>query len=118
MGNETSTDGGGDTPQDPFSIGDKFDGIDTLGYRVLGVQPDSPASSAGLVSFFDFLVGCDGRMLLGRSVDDEGNDLPTDSEEWDDVDFPALLKGSVDTELELCESRLCPLHIPPWAFRA
>ena len=26
-----------------------------VGYRVLGVQPDSPASKGGLVSFFDFL---------------------------------------------------------------
>ena len=59
MGNEAST---YDDPED------KFDGIDTLGYRVLGVQPNSPASSAGLVSFFDFLVGCNGRMLLGRSA--------------------------------------------------
>ena len=63
MGNEAST---YDDPED------KFDGIDTLGYRVLGVQPNSPASSAGLVSFFDFLVGCNGRMLLGRSIDEEG----------------------------------------------
>lgn len=26
------------------------------GYRVLGVQAGSPAASAGLVSFFDFIV--------------------------------------------------------------
>ena len=26
-----------------------------VGYRVLGVLPDSPASKASLVSFFDFL---------------------------------------------------------------
>ena len=30
--------------------------LDSVGYRVLGVQPNSPASSAGLVSFFDFVV--------------------------------------------------------------
>eukprot|EP00615_Pteridomonas_danica_P005190 CAMPEP_0114328528 /NCGR_PEP_ID=MMETSP0101-20121206/464_1 /TAXON_ID=38822 ORGANISM="Pteridomonas danica, Strain PT" /NCGR_SAMPLE_ID=MMETSP0101 /ASSEMBLY_ACC=CAM_ASM_000211 /LENGTH=255 /DNA_ID=CAMNT_0001457875 /DNA_START=40 /DNA_END=804 /DNA_ORIENTATION=- len=30
--------------------------IDSVGYRVLGVQPNSPAASAGLVSFFDFVV--------------------------------------------------------------
>jgi hypothetical protein len=27
-----------------------------VGYRVLGVQPNSPASTVGLVSFFDFVV--------------------------------------------------------------
>ena len=26
--------------------------MDAVGYRVLGVQPNSPASTAGLVSFF------------------------------------------------------------------
>lgn len=30
--------------------------IDSVGYRVLGVQPNSPAASAGLVSFFDFVI--------------------------------------------------------------
>jgi predicted metalloprotease with PDZ domain len=30
--------------------------IDAVGYRVLGVQPNSPAACAGLVSFFDFVV--------------------------------------------------------------
>jgi len=29
---------------------------DHCGYRVLGVQAGSPAASAGLVSFFDFIV--------------------------------------------------------------
>ena len=29
---------------------------DHSGYRVLGVQAGSPAASAGLVSFFDFIV--------------------------------------------------------------
>lgn len=32
------------------------DEIESVGYRVLGVQPNSPAASAGLVSFFDFVV--------------------------------------------------------------
>ena len=63
----------------------------TLGYRVLGVQPNSPASTAGLVSFLDFLVGCEGDLLL--SNDDEVGD----------VDFVALLKQSVGRQLELCK---------------
>ncbi len=32
----------------------------TLGYRVLGVQPNSPASEANLVSVFDFIVAARG----------------------------------------------------------
>jgi hypothetical protein len=66
---------------------------ETLGYRVLGVQPNSPASSAGLVSFLDFLVGCEEQMLLSND-----DDVP-------DVDFVQLLKDSVGKELELC--KLC-----------
>ncbi|KAJ8601958.1 hypothetical protein CTAYLR_004447 [Chrysophaeum taylorii] len=36
---------------------------EAVGYRVLGVQPASPASGAGLVSFLDFVVECDGTEL-------------------------------------------------------
>ena len=94
MGNDASS---------PGDYDERFDGIDTLGYRVLGVQPNSPALSAGLVSFFDFLVGCNGRMLLGRSVDDEGNEIGEDDEAYDDIDFPALLRDNTGTELEMRE---------------
>jgi hypothetical protein len=31
-----------------------------VGYRVLGVQPNSPAAVGGLVSFFDFIVAANG----------------------------------------------------------
>eukprot|EP00571_Detonula_confervacea_P017486 CAMPEP_0172303486 /NCGR_PEP_ID=MMETSP1058-20130122/5014_1 /TAXON_ID=83371 /ORGANISM="Detonula confervacea, Strain CCMP 353" /LENGTH=51 /DNA_ID=CAMNT_0013014313 /DNA_START=136 /DNA_END=288 /DNA_ORIENTATION=- len=48
---------GASSPDDYADEFAKFDGIETLGYRVLGVQPNSPASAAGLVSFLDFLVG-------------------------------------------------------------
>ena len=74
---------------------DKFDGVETLGYRVLGVQPASPASKAGLVSFFDFLVGVNGKMLLGS-----GEDLE-EGEEYDDIDLPSLLRENLGKELEL-----------------
>jgi len=74
---------------------EKFDGLDTLGYRVLGVQPDSPASNAGLVSFFDFMVGVNGKLLLGSG---EGLE---DGDEYDDVDLPAVLKDNAGKELEL-----------------
>jgi len=90
MGNAESTEGGGGhhrvgghNEDDEY---DPFDGIDTLGYRVLGVQPNSPASKAGLVSFLDFLVGANDRMLLGSG---EGLE---DGEEYDDVDLPGLLE--------------------------
>jgi hypothetical protein len=90
MGNTAS-----EPDEDDPSATDPFDGVDTLGYRVLGVQPDSPASQAGLVSFLDFLVGAQGRMLLGS-----GEDL-ADGEEYDDIDLPALLKEYQNKELEL-----------------
>ena len=75
----------------------EFDGIETLGYRVLGVQPNSPASKSGLVSFLDFLVGANGQMLLGSGESlDEG-------EEYDDIDFPVLLQENKGKPIELCE---------------
>jgi hypothetical protein len=75
----------------------EFDGVETLGYRVLGVQPNSPASKSGLVSFLDFLVGANGQMLLASGEDlDEG-------EEYDDLDFPSLLQENKGKPVELCE---------------
>jgi len=89
---------------------EKFDGIETLGYRVLGVQPNSPASKAGLVSFLDFLVGADQKMLLGSGENLEEGD------EYDDVDLPAMLRDHLNMPLELLvyniksqESRLVTL---------
>jgi hypothetical protein len=87
MGNSIATSGEED-PQDPF------DGVETLGYRVLGVQPNSPASRAGLVSFLDFLVGAENKMLLGSG---EGLD---EGEEYDDTDLPALLEKSKNKPVE------------------
>jgi hypothetical protein len=46
MGNDTST--------------SSFDTQERYGYRVLGVQSNSPASAVGLVSFFDFIVEANG----------------------------------------------------------
>ena len=92
MGNAAPT---GDLEGDEFA---EFDGIETLGYRVLGVQPNSPASKAGLVSFFDFILGANGEMLLGSG---EGLE---EGEEYDDVDFPALLRDNKGKVVELCTS--------------
>jgi hypothetical protein len=93
MGNSSSSSTNDETT-DEYA---KFDGIETLGYRVLGVQPDSPASAAGLVSFLDFLVGVNGKLLLGSGEGLEEGD------EYDDVDLPALLRENIGKELELCK---------------
>lgn len=99
MGNSSSSSAApgdnGDLDNDGYA--QQFDGIETLGYRVLGVQPNSPASEAGLVSFLDFIVGADERMLLGS-----GEGLQ-EGEEYDDVDFPALLRDAVGRTVDLCE---------------
>lgn len=84
-------------------VDNRFDGVDTVGYRVLGVQPKSPASSAGLVSFFDFLVGANDQMLFGAGVEEvDGNDNDrTNGEYYNDLDFRALLRDNVDKKVEL-----------------
>lgn len=104
MGNDVSQQDPNDHPTST-----QFDGIETLGYRILGVQPNSPASRAGLVSFFDFLVGVNGQLMFGcEEVDDENGDGgggggggSGNGEYFEDVDFPALLKGSINQEIEL-----------------
>ena len=93
MGNSATTPGEYDDGGDPNL--DEFDGIESLGYRVLGVQPNSPASAAGLVSFFDFIVGANGERLLATG---EGLE---EGEEYDDIDFPALLMEHKGKAVEL-----------------
>lgn len=90
-----------------------YSNVPTLGYRVLGVQPNSPASEAGLVSFFDFLVGANGRMLFGGGShkeddlhnpdQDEGEEHLEEGEELGDVDFVQLLQDNVAKQIELCK---------------
>ena len=62
----------------------------------------SAASKAGLVSFFDFIVGANEQMLLGSG---EGLE---EGEEYDDVDFPALLRENVGRPVELREYERAP----------
>jgi hypothetical protein len=81
-------------------VDDPFDGIETLGYRVLGVQPNSPAAQAGLVSFFDFLIGVNNKMLLGSGADLQPG------QEYEDVDLPAFLHDHLNVECEFCKYRL------------
>lgn len=56
MGNSSSTDdkGGGDENTSTENDSQK------VGYRVLGVQPQSPTSYCGLVAHFDFIVAANG----------------------------------------------------------
>ena len=35
-----------------------------IGYRILGIQPNSPAARSDLIPFFDFIVGCTGQLLF------------------------------------------------------
>ncbi len=49
----------------------------TLGYRVLGVQPNSPASEANLVSVFDFIVAA--RTVPLKVMDNTFFDIVKDS---------------------------------------
>ena len=42
------------------SSSDLQDEAEKVGYRVLGIQPNSPASAIGLVSFLDFIVSANG----------------------------------------------------------
>ncbi|CAN0226581.1 unnamed protein product, partial [Discosporangium mesarthrocarpum] len=58
---------------------------EAVGYRVLGVQPNSPASDVGLVSFFDFIVAANAGLPL-RALDNS---------------FIETIKGSVDKPLPL-----------------
>lgn len=74
----------------------QFDGCTTLGYRVLGVQPNSPASRSGLVSFFDFLVGVNGQLLFDNGEHGDGN-----GDFFEDLDFISILKDHCDKEVEL-----------------
>ena len=90
MGNSASSNGKSDADDV-----DKWEGVETLGFRVLGVQPNSPASQAGLVSFLDFIVGAEGKPLF-----DNGENLQ-EGEEYNDVDFPAMLEEFKGLELEL-----------------
>ncbi len=54
MGNESSA------PVDTT----EYDESECFGYRVLGVQENSPSSNAGFVSFFDFIVTAQGIRLV------------------------------------------------------
>jgi S1-C subfamily serine protease len=53
--------------------------LDSVGYRVLGVQPNSPAATAGLVSFFDFVVAANSCPL--KVLDQKFVDMIKDSED-------------------------------------
>lgn len=67
MGNASSAgDGNGINNPNGNSVGPSYD-QDKVGYRVLGVQQDSPASACNFVIYFDFIVAANGVRL--RTLD-------------------------------------------------
>lgn len=53
--------------------------VDKVGYRVLGVQPNSPGCKCGLVAFFDIIICANGIPL--KSLDSTFIDVIKASEE-------------------------------------
>lgn len=80
--------------------------VENVGYRVLGVQANSPASSCGLVSFFDFIVEANGIPL--KTLDTTFIDLIKASE---DVVLPIRVfnsKSATTRDVALVPSRKWP----------
>jgi hypothetical protein len=80
--------------------------VENVGYRVLGVQAESPASSCGLVSFFDFIIEANGIPL--KTLDSTFIDLIKSSE---DVVLPIRVynsKSGVTRDVALVPSRKWP----------
>lgn len=80
--------------------------LECVGYRVLGVQPHSPASDCGLVSFFDFIIAANGVPL--RTLDTTFIDLIKASE---DIILPLTVynwKSNTTREVSLIPSRNWP----------
>ena len=64
----------------------------TYGYRVLGVQASSPASTVGLVSFFDFIIEANGEPLWNKEVSYFVNLI----KEFEDRELPLLVYNCKD----------------------
>mmetsp|Transcript_34917 Transcript_34917/g.33213 ORF Transcript_34917/g.33213 Transcript_34917/m.33213 type:complete len:321 (-) Transcript_34917:63-1025(-) len=78
--------------------GPSQDEVEKVGYRVLGVQPNSPAAQGGLVSFFDFIVAAQGvnlRTLDGTFIDiikgSEDKPLPLTVYNWKSRTFREVI---------------------------
>ncbi|KAL4160698.1 hypothetical protein PRNP1_001260 [Phytophthora ramorum] len=70
MGNEGSTLAGGeeDHRHDASRDDGAVEGGESCGFRVLGIQEQSPASAVGFVSFFDFILEANGIRLDTRDA--------------------------------------------------
>ena len=80
--------------------------VENVGYRVLGVQANSPASSCGLVSFFDFIIEANGIPL--KTLDSTFVELIKASE---DVVLPITVynsKSGTIREVSLVPSKKWP----------
>ncbi|KAG7386099.1 Golgi reassembly-stacking protein 2 [Phytophthora pseudosyringae] len=63
MGNESSTLAGEEEPRHDGKDDGTVEGGECCGFRVLGIQEQSPASAVGFVSFFDFILEANGIRL-------------------------------------------------------
>ena len=72
------------------------------GYRILGIHPNTAASRAGLVSFFDFIVGCNDKLLFPPKVSegsvlfqDDGSQLSSQTEEEGPIDLVDEIRKAI-----------------------
>ncbi|KAF4143633.1 GRASP55/65 PDZ-like domain [Phytophthora infestans] len=63
MGNENSTLSGEEEPRHDSRDDGTTEGGECCGFRVLGIQEQSPSSAVGFVSFFDFILEANGIRL-------------------------------------------------------
>ena len=63
------------------------DSSNKVGFRVLGVQDESPASKIGLNSFFDFIIGANGVLFN----DQDSNSFINTIKEFEDKDLPLIV---------------------------
>lgn len=63
MGNESSTLAAGEEEPGRDAAA-AVEGGECCGYRVLGIQEQSPAAAVGFVSFFDFILEANGIRLV------------------------------------------------------
>ena len=80
MGNNNTSSSSSTTPTNSPNIG----------YRILGIHPNTPADKSDLIPFFDFIVGCNGNLLFQSIHAKYVTSTSRSSNEYtnnDDIDF-------------------------------